>query len=361
MTAGRRRITLRTRLVLGNLLLVVTALGVTWTIVAVSGPPLFRRYVEQVRPLPADVLDRAEAAFHVVNLVEVVLAVTIAFLLTVALSVLVTRPIGRAVAAMAAAAGRLSTGDYTARLATHPTIDEFTALATAINSMAGTIQQTEATRRRMLADLAHELRTPLATIDGYLEAIQDGIETADAPTLAILRNQVRKLTALAGDISAISAAEEGRLHLALRPTSLNTVIDDATGALQPAYAAKDVALTVEARAEVQVNGDPVRLEQVITNLLTNALRHTPAAGRVAVELTADTAGAHIRVTDTGVGIPAHHLPHVFERFYRAHPDSHGSGIGLTISRAVITAHAGTITISSAGPGQGTTADITLPR
>jgi signal transduction histidine kinase len=363
MTA-RRRISLRSRLVIGNLLLIVTALTTTWAVVTLSGPPLFRNHIEQGQPLAPGVLDRAEQAFHLANIVEILLATVIAFVLTLGLSVFITRPIARIVTAMAATAARLKAGSYTARLPDNGAIEELAMLASTINGMADTIQHTEATRQRMLTDLAHEMRTPLATVDGFLEAIQDGVESADETTISILRGQIHKLTRLADDVKAISAADEGRLHLRIRPASLNEIVQDAVDAMRPAYTAKDVTLRVNPAPPTIVSADRHRIGQVVTNLLNNALRHTPPSGQVTIDLAATGGTAALTVNDTGEGIPAEHLPHVFERFYRAHPDSdrrnQGSGVGLTISRSIITAHAGTISLDSPGPGQGTVVRVTLP-
>jgi signal transduction histidine kinase len=310
------------------------------------------------------VLDRAEQAFHLANIVEILLATVIAFVLTLGLSVFITRPIARIVTAMAATAARLKAGSYTARLPDNGAIEELAMLASTINGMADTIQHTEATRQRMLTDLAHEMRTPLATVDGFLEAIQDGVESADETTISILRGQIHKLTRLADDVKAISAADEGRLHLRIRPASLNEIVQDAVDAMRPAYTAKDVTLRVNPAPPTIVSADRHRVGQVVTNLLNNALRHTPPSGQVTIDLAATGGTAALTVNDTGEGIPAEHLPHVFERFYRAHPDSdrrnQGSGVGLTISRSIITAHAGTISLDSPGPGQGTVVRVTLP-
>jgi len=363
MTAPHR-ISLRTRLVGGNLLLIVAALTITWAVVALSGPPLFRNHIQQGEPLPPGVLNRAEQAFHIANIVEILLATMIALVLTLGLSAFITRPIARVVTAMAATAARLNAGNYTARLPDDRAIKELATIASTINSMADTIQHTEATRQRMLTDLAHEMRTPLATIDGFLEAIEDGVETADETTISILRSQIHKLTRLANDVKAISAAGEGRLHLRIQPTSLNQIVQDAVDAMRPAYTTKDVTLRINPAPHTIVNADRHRIGQVITNLLNNALRHTPPSGLVTIDLAATGHAAELTVHDTGEGIPSEHLPHVFERFYRAHPDSdrqnQGSGVGLTISRSIITAHAGTISLDSPGLGQGTVVRVTLP-
>ncbi|GIH15856.1 sensor histidine kinase [Rugosimonospora africana] len=359
-----RQATLRTRLVVGNLVLIASALAVTWAVATVAGPPLFRDHIEQDQALPPGLLDRAEQAFHIANLLQVLLATAIAAALTVGLSLLITRPISRTITAMAATSARLAQGDYTARLIPGRASREVHTLAGTMNTLATRIQNTEATRRRLLTDLAHEMRTPLAAIDGYLEAIHDGIETADPPTIAILRGQLQKLVRLADDINAVSAADEHRLKVAVRPTPLDVIIEDAAGSLRPAYSAKGVTLGIAGAPGTLVDADPARIGQVLVNVLNNALRHTPPGGRVDIGTGAGTTTVEITISDTGEGIAPEHLPYLFERFYRAHPSGRhhdqGSGVGLTISRAIVATHAGSIAADSPGPGRGTTVTIKLP-
>ncbi len=356
---------LRTRLVIGSLGVIVTALGVTWVVATVAGPPLFRNHVTEGRTLPPDVLDRAEQAFHVANLLQVLLASSLALLLAVPASLLITRNVGRSVLVMARAAGQIADGNYGVRIPPHQAGRELDTLASAFNDMASRIQQTEATRRRMLTDLAHEMRTPLATADGYLEAIDDGVATADAVTITLLRDQVRRLTRLADDIYAISAADEGRLRLHRDRLAARAVVEVAIGTARPAYADKGVELRAVAVTDAAVEVDPDRIGQVLANVLNNALRHTPPGGWVRITTSADAGRVHIVVQDNGEGVAPEDLPHLFERFYRAHRANgylgQGSGVGLTISRAIVAAHGGRITVDSPGVGAGTTVRITLPR
>ncbi len=367
MSAMRLRspVTLRARLVFGATALIATALAVTFAVAALVGPPLFRDHIKQGQPLPVDVLNRAEQAYHVANLLEMILAVLLALVLAFVGSVFITRTVSARVAAMASAAARLAEGEYATRLAESRTSQELDTLVTAFNRMADKIQQTEFTRRRLLTDVAHELRTPLSTLDGYLEAIEDGVEVTDADTIALLRGQVNRMTRLADDIAAVSAADEHRIRLDLRSERIETLARDAAQAARPAFLDADVRLDVVAAADCSITVDAVRIGQVLSNLLNNALRHTPAGGQVTVTTTVTPATAEIAVQDTGEGIAPQHLPHLFERFYRAHPVSdssaQGSGVGLTISRAILAAHGGTISAASAGAGRGTTVRIVLPR
>lgn len=367
MTRAHR---LGTRLVIGSLAVVVTALGVTWAVETVAGPPLFRDHLTADQPLPPGVLDRAEQAFHVANLLQVLLASVLALVLATLASLLISRPVSRSVLGMARAARQIADGDYAGRIGPHQAGRELDTLAAAFDDMAARLQRTEATRRRMLTDLAHEMRTPLATTDGYLEAIEDGVASADPATVALLRGQVRRLTRLAEDIGAISAADEGRLRLRRSRTTVRALVEAAVATARPGYAEKGVELTVEpasgtdSASATELDVDPDRIGQVLANVLNNALRHTPAGGRVTIGAGRDDGSVRITVSDTGEGIAAEDLPYLFERFYRAHhasgyPDR-GSGVGLTISRAIVTAHGGRIAVESPGPGAGSTVRISLP-
>jgi signal transduction histidine kinase len=354
--------TLRTRLVLGNLVLIVTALAVTWAVATVAGPPLFRDHIEHKGELPAGVLDRVEQAFHIANLLQVLLASLLALTLTVAASLLISRTASARIGEITSLTADIAAGNYATRLPQRRTSRELDILIAAVNDMAAKLQNTEATRRRLLTDLAHELRTPLATVDGYLEAIEDGVEQADAQTIDLLRSQVRRLTRLADDLRAISAADENRLRIERRHVPIDELTRRVVQIAQPAFAAKDVTLRLRADSRATVVADSARLEQVLTNVLNNALRHTPAGGIVTVSASAAGTELTLTVADTGEGIDRAHLPHLFERFYRAHArdDEQGSGVGLTISRAIVAAHGGTITVDSPGTGRGTTVTIELP-
>lgn len=354
--------TLRARLVLGNLVLILIALGATWAVVTLAGPPLFRDHINHGSNFSAAALDRAEQAFHIVNLLEVLLASILALALTVAANQFISRTISSRIGEITAGTADIAAGNYATRLQVRRTSRELDELATSVNEMAATLQHTEATRRRLLTDIAHELRTPIATIDGYLEAIEDGVEAADSQTIALLRRQVGRLTRLADDLRAVSAADEQRLRIERSAVPADDLLRELGQVAQPKFAAKNVGLQVNADSDVTVFADRVRLEQVLINVLNNALRHTPTGGRVTVDARAAGDQLSIRVADTGEGIERTHLPHVFERFYRAHvrDDEQGSGVGLTISRAIVAAHAGTITVDSPGVGRGTTVTITLP-
>ncbi|MBD8057342.1 two-component sensor histidine kinase, partial [Rhodococcus ruber] len=214
------------------------------------------------------------------------------------------------------------------------------------------------------SDLAHEMRTPLATLDAHLEALEDGIRVADTETLTILRSSTARLERLAEDMGAVSRAEEGRLSIDPVPTDTATLVEAAVRAATDRYAARNVTLIHHLERPTAVIVDPDRIGQVLGNLLDNALRHTPAGGAVTVTADVDDRWAEITVTDTGEGIAAEHLGHLFDRFYRADTSRRyqegGSGIGLTIARALVEAHGGTLTAESPGAGAGARFTVHLP-
>ncbi|EON22205.1 ATPase domain-containing protein [Nocardioides sp. CF8] len=216
----------------------------------------------------------------------------------------------------------------------------------------------------MLADLAHEMRTPLATIDAHLEALEDGVRHLDSDTVTVLRSSTHRLRRLAEDIGAVSHAEEGDLRLDPRSVDATEVAATAVDAARDRYEAKGVRFDVDLHPAGRVDVDPDRIGQVLGNLIDNALRHTPAGGRVTVSCRRVDDWVEYAVADTGDGIAAEHLPHLFDRFYRVDTarDRHhgGSGIGLAIAKALIEAHRGGISATSAGPGHGSTFTVRIP-
>jgi signal transduction histidine kinase len=246
--------------------------------------------------------------------------------------------------------------------------DELTTLAAAFNDMAQALHTSEQRRQELLSDLAHELRTPLATIDGYLEGVGDGVMPSDQQTLQVLQAETARLRRLVDDLNAVSHAEERQLDLHPTRCHPDQLITAAVQAAQAAYTAKQVTLAARIDRHLpQITADPDRIGEVLANLLSNALRHTPSGGRV--EVTATTIPqrqVQVSVADTGEGIPTELLERIFERFYRVDrarthtPGPGGSGIGLTITRAIVHAHGGQIHAHSQGPGHGARFDVTLP-
>jgi signal transduction histidine kinase len=225
--------------------------------------------------------------------------------------------------------------------------------------MTSRLEAQDQVRRQLMADIAHELRTPLTIIQGRLEGLLDGVYPRDNGQLEGILGDTRVLARLVEDLRTLAHAESGTLALHKEPTDAASVIADAVQACRPDANARDVALGHDAGAALpMIEVDPVRLREVLMNLLTNAIRHTPAGGQVAVSASALDGQVQLRVTDTGSGIAPDELPRIFERFYKGR-SSAGSGLGLPIARGIVEAHGGTITADST-PGRGTSVTVTLP-
>jgi len=216
-------------------------------------------------------------------------------------------------------------------------------------------------RRDMMADIAHELRTPLTVIQGTLEAMLDGVYPSDAAHVRQLLDETKVLGRLVEDLRTLGLSESGALTLRRERVDLPSLARDVTAGFAPEAAARDVTIRVEDDGAPAVDGDAVRLRQVLANLVSNAVRATPARGRVTVRVgaTGDGGAAAVSVSDTGRGMTPDELARIFDRFYKG-ADSRGSGLGLTIARNIVRLHGGEMQATS-GPGEGTTVRVTLPR
>jgi signal transduction histidine kinase len=347
--------------------LVVLAGVITLGLVAAAvGPAIFRDHLRQVSgSVDGEASRHVEEAYASAGAVSLGVALLAALVAALAVSAYVARRLAHPVGRLAAAAADVAEGRYQARV-TPPGIGrEFDMVAQAFNAMAARLADVEATRRRLLADVGHELRTPVATIEAYVDAAEDGVAVIGEETWTVLRTQTARLRRLTEDIAAVSRAEEHQLDLRPRRVAAEDLVRPAVAAARPRFAAKGVRLHERITSDAgEVDADPERMAQVLANLLDNALRHTPPAGDVTVAVDRDQAGVRITVTDTGEGIGAAQLPHVFERFYRAdtaRDRGHGgSGIGLAIVRAIVTAHGGQVSAASEGTGAGATFAVTLP-
>lgn len=306
----------------------------------------------------------AAASQHdaVVAALNIALAVALgASLLAGALvAALMARRLLRPIDALRAATRRIASGRYDTPVGL-PDEPELAALAQDVNHLAAVLAETEQRRAALIGDVAHEMRTPLATITGYLEGFTDGLVTSDELT-ATVTTEVHRLHRLARDLSDASRADEGQLHVELADADLTDIATDVVDRLRPQFTSRDIAITLQAVAPTPIRADRERLVQAATNLISNALTYTPRGGSVAVEVRAHDGHAHLTVTDTGRGLCPEQLDHVFERFYRADPHDHtnGSGIGLTIARTIARAHGGDLTASSPGLGRGARFDLALP-
>ena len=255
------------------------------------------------------------------------------------------------------AAESVQAGNYAVRVrARGPR--ELRSLARAFNSMSAHLESSEKQRQQLLADVTHELRTPLTVVQGNLEALLDGVYPADAQHLAPILDETRVLSRLVDDLRTLSIAEAGALALHREPTDIGALITDSVASFRTQADGAGVSLLTEAATLPQVDVDPVRLREVLSNLLANALRYTPRGGSVRVGATASDGSLSVAVRDTGPGIAADALPHVFDRFYKS-DESRGAGLGLAIVKSLVVAHGGEITATSEA-GQGTEMRFTLP-
>ncbi|MGK7222771.1 sensor histidine kinase [Kocuria flava] len=347
-------------LAIGLIIVVITAVLI--------GPSMF--YHELVETGHADAatgLVHLEDAFRSVSLTALTIGGLPALYIAGMLTFYLYRTIGRSLTSFSTAAGEVAAGNYQVRVTSTKLGPEFDSLAGSFNDMAAKLDAVDTTRRQMLADLAHEMRTPLASLKGHLEGIEDGVVEWDERTTGILYAQIARLERLARDIRQLTAAEEGMTHLQLTLQDPGRLAAQATAAVQQDATAQNVSVTaISTGMEVTpVLVDQERMGQVLGNLLENALRHTPSGGSITVHTDHTPEAVTVTVTDTGEGIDPEHLPHVFERFYRANSgrEAHrgGSGLGLAISKSLVEAQGGTLEVTSEGPGRGSRFRIRLPR
>lgn len=353
------------RLLLAQALVLAAGAVTTWLVASVIGPGIFHRHLMEAHVGNTDAETRhVEEAFTSALLVSISVAVVAAIGAALVVSWYFSRRVRQSIGTVTDAASGIGAGRYDARVPDPGLGSEFHTLAATYNQLAQRLEDTESTRRQMLSDLAHEMRTPLATIEAHLEAVEDGVRQPDAATLEIIRGSTERLKLLAHDLGAVSRAEEGALSLRTRPTPVRSLVQAATDAARDRYDAAHVTLEVALESDLRVTVDPERIGQVLGNLLDNALRHTPAGGHVTLSCRDRDDRVEISVADTGDGIAPEHLDHVFERFYRTDTarsrDRGGSGIGLSIAKAIVDAHGGTIGVTSDGPGTGSRFTFTLP-
>ena len=287
------------------------------------------------------------------------IAGAIALIMTFFLSRRILAP----VRSLTSAAALLGRGDFHQRVQIKDK-GELGQLADTFNSMAGDLERAEQLKRNMVADIAHELRTPLSNIRGYLEAVRDGVKKPDTDTIHSLEEEASLLSRLVDDLQELSLAEAGELTLVRQAEDLVGLVSQVVAAVEGYVSAKGLSLTVEIPEKLPpVNIDSHRIGQVLRNLLENAIAHTGAGGTVTVTARQRENCVEVAVSDTGEGIPPEDLPNIFERFYRVDKSraraTGGSGLGLTIAKRLIEAHGSSIEACSE-PGKGSTFTFTLP-
>ncbi|RME43848.1 MAG: HAMP domain-containing protein [Chloroflexi bacterium] len=364
---ARIRNSLGIKLFLSYLVVVLVGVVVLTGAVQVQTPVAIQRHVERMQShlltdpgLIEDLRVNFRGAINEVTLTAAVMAL----LTAVGVSVFTARRIITPIQALMRASREIAAGHFDQRLPVTGQ-DELGELARSFNQMASELARTEQRRVQLIGDVAHELRTPLTNMRAVIEGLADGILPANMETYQSVQKEIMRLQRLVQDLQELSRMEADAMSL--RPQALDPeeLIKNACERLRLQFRDKGVRLEMEVPANLpRVWADPARIMQVLLNLLGNALQYTPRGGRVSVR--AEREGRHVRfvVADTGIGVPASDLPHLFERFYRVDKSRSraggGSGIGLTISKHIVEAHGGRIRAESGGVGRGSTFTFTLP-
>lgn len=349
------------------LLVVLVGAVVLWTTVQALAPAALSPHIALMTRLVGGRPDLVATLFNSIfgaMTAALAVATAAAILTALAVSLFVTRRVVAPVRAMTRASTRIADGRYGERVPV-PSEDELGELAAHFNRMAETLQRVEERRRELIADVAHELRTPLAGIAGYIEGMLDRVIAPEPETFHRIHRETERLQRLVGDLQELSRTEAGQVPLHLRRVDVQALIGATADRLRPQFGDKGVELVLEIPAGLPpMLVDADRIGQVLTNLLGNALQYTAAGGRVVVGARRQNGKVAVAVADSGVGIAPEHLPHVFDRFYRVDRSraraSGGTGIGLTIARHLVEAHGGTIRAESAGLGRGSTFTIVVP-
>lgn len=363
MNGSARRPRLLTQLLFAQLVVLSVVAAVATAVAVLVGPRLFHEHLQRAGMSTSGmVLDHVEEAFTSTGVITLAASLGIAVVAAIVGTALLARQITRPLRELNVAAAEVTDGRYDRAInLTSAGPAELATVAKAFAQMATQLESAEQMRQRMLADLGHEMRTPLATLSVYLDAVDDGVAPLDAETTAVLREQVGRLERLVRDVNTVSRAQEQPLEQV--ELDLADVVRAAVLPLRESMPDRSVRLETGTRV-LPVTGDRDRLAQVVTNLVANGLRHAGPGGQVHVCADLRDGRAVVVVNNDGDGIAADQLPHVFERFYRTDSardrDRGGAGIGLAICQSLVGAHHGSIRAESAGVGRGARFTVDLP-
>jgi signal transduction histidine kinase len=340
--------------------------GVSGSITYASVPVDGDGWVTVLRPAPArGKAGRVESTLAFLRSMwwQFLLAAFVAAAIALVMARWLARGMTQPLRDMAGAAHRMEVGDYAVRVQTRSR-DEVGQLAQAFNRMSGELEQLERTRRDLVANVSHELKTPITAIRAHLENLLDGVEAPDPATLQVMLRQSERLGRLVEQLLDLSKLESGEMPLHREDVVLPALIARVVGEISVAQESADVRIEREIDDDLPpLDADTERLHQVLYNLVDNAVRYTPPGGRVTIAAHRHNGSVLISVTDTGVGIEPEHLPRLFERFYRVDAarsrEDGGTGIGLAIARSVVEAHGGHIHADSR-PGHGSVFTVDLP-
>ena len=352
------------KLFLSHFLVVLVAVLTLLMAVLIIAPIIFGRFEPALLLGGTD--DTPAEAFGQTLLYSLLAAGVVATVAAALASLFVSRRFVEPLRYVLAATSRIASGRYGERVPVRDA-DELGELSQSFNAMARALEEAERRRMEVISDVSHELRTPLSTIRGYMEGLAEGVVEPSQETWTLLYAEFERLGRLVDDLRRLSRAEAGQLDLSIAPVSPAEVVRLTVGGMLPLFDEKGVELKSAVQGGLpSVLADVDRVVQVLSNLLSNALRHTPDGGRVVVEAEASGDEVTFEVTDTGTGIAPEHLERLFERFYRVEKSRSrgeacgGSGVGLAISRALVEAMSGRIWVESPGLGEGATFAFTLP-
>ena len=295
---------------------------------------------------------------------SLIIAGVVGAAVAILLGLFLTRQFTKPIRALKRGAARIAGGDLAYRVEVKSK-DEFGELATSFNSMAATLDSSEQSRRRLFADIAHELRTPLSVIGGTVDAMLDGVYEPNPDNLTSIKEETEVLTRLVAELRDLTLAESGHLKLEVEPTNLAELVQRRVSQAEVIAQGKNISLKTDITEGLpEIEADGRRIEQVVANLLDNALNHTPQGGTVTIAVSPDKNGILVSVSDTGEGIPPEHLPYIFERFYRVDDarsrKTGGAGLGLAIAKQMVELHGGRIWVESEA-GKGSKFSFAMPR
>jgi signal transduction histidine kinase len=361
------------KFLLSYLLIVLVGVATLLVVTFALAPTLFQSQLVDVLQTHPSTLTTTEASQRILGsflgtlFSALAVAAMAATATSLAISLFVARRIALPLHEMTRVSERISTGHYAERITVAPVhrTDELGQLASSINTLAVALEQTEHRRLEVIGNVTHELRTPIATLEGYLEGLLDGVIEPVPQTWAMLHSQAGRLRRLVDDLQELSRAEARQIPLVLQPVAPQKLVQSTLEPLEGQFVEKGLELQIALPENLpHVMADPARAMQILTNLLVNALRYTPAPGKVELAVSREEDWIAFRVTDTGVGLTREQLAHIFERFYRVDTSRSrvfgGSGIGLTIAQSLAQAMGGDIRGASAGLGQGSSFMFTLP-
>lgn len=351
--------------------LVVIAVGIVTLALAAESviPTAFNRHMAGMqmmmgRQMGMTMADDLFANFRTAFTEALLWATALATVSAVVVSIFVARRVVTPVRHMMRASRHIAGGHYDERVP-ETSRDELGQLAHTFNQMAAALEQTETMRRELIGNVAHELRTPLTNIKGYMEGLMDGVLPPEPETYQLVYREADRLQRLVSDLQELSRVEAGAFELNLSSVPVVGLIEQTVARLRPQFEEKGVTLQINVPSQLPpVQADEDRIGQVLLNLVGNALQYTPRGGVVTITAKPHGREIYILIQDSGLGISAEHLPHLFDRFYRIDKSRSraggGSGIGLTIARHLVEAHGGQIWATSAGPEQGSTFGFSLP-